>query len=586
MVNLQALGISKRLFLLVSSALLGVVLVTAAALVSERSLLLEERQNAVRQTVETVHGVLASFQQQAAKGTISEEQAKSMALNTIQALRYGNGEYFWINDMQPRMVMHPIKPELNGKDLSQNQDPTGKHLFIEFVNVVKASGSGFVWYLWPKPGKEQPVQKVSFVKGFAPWGWLVGSGVYVDDVDSVIGARALMAGIGALALMAILSALGYWISRSLLHQLGGEPAYATAAMQRIARGELDFHIELRYPDPTSLLHEMELMRGSFVRIVGKVRSSSEGVALASAEIAQGNTDLSSRTEHEASSLQETSSAMEQFDATVKQNADSARQANLLASQACNVAVQGGAVVGRVVDTMKEINDSSRKISDIISVIDGIAFQTNILALNAAVEAARAGEQGRGFAVVASEVRSLAGRSAEAAREIKSLINASVERVAQGTTLVDEAGATMGEVVSSIRRVTDIMGEISSASSEQSGGVAQVLQAVVQIDQATQQNAALVEQIAATANSLKGQADELVNTVAFFKLDEHGRATSAPVRAQVARAAQFKGDERRQQAKPATRAAATVPRLAPGKPAPAPKPAAPVQPPATDDWETF
>jgi methyl-accepting chemotaxis protein len=266
-----------------------------------------------------------------------------------------------------------------------------------------------------------------------------------------------------------------------------------------------------------LMVALQRMQTNLAKVVANVRHGSESVAMASAEIAQGNQDLSSRTESQASSLEETAASMEQLGAQVKQNADSARQANQLAMNASRVAVQGGEVVDMVVETMKGINDSSRKIADIISVIDGIAFQTNILALNAAVEAARAGEQGRGFAVVASEVRSLAGRSADAAKEIKSLINASVERVEQGSALVDKAGETMTEVVSSIRRVTDIMGEISAASNEQAAGVAQVGEAVTQMDQATQQNAALVEEIAAAASNLKSQATELVQAVEVFKL---------------------------------------------------------------------
>ncbi|MES2582355.1 MAG: methyl-accepting chemotaxis protein [Pseudomonadota bacterium] len=359
-------------------------------------------------------------------------------------------------------------------------------------------------------------------------------------------ARAVMLALGLVALL-VAAGLGYFITRSLLKELGGEPGDAANLAQAVSQGDFTRNVVLQAGDTTSLMASLGAMQGNLAQIVTTVRTGSEGVATASAEIAQGNNDLSARTEQQASALEETAASMEELGSTVKQNADSARQANQLAQSASTVAAKGGAVVGQVVETMKGINESSRKISDIISVIDGIAFQTNILALNAAVEAARAGEQGRGFAVVASEVRSLAGRSAEAAKEIKTLINASVERVEHGTTLVDEAGTTMAEVVSSIRRVTDIMGEISAASNEQASGVAQVGEAVTQMDQATQQNAALVEQMAAAASSLKGQAAELVQAVAFFKVPAHAGSTSMPrtaVRAPAALAKPFKGAERR------------------------------------------
>ena len=335
----------------------------------------------------------------------------------------------------------------------------------------------------------------------------------------------------SLILMLILAAAGVYGSVMFSRSITVPLKRALAAGETITRGDLSTDIQAEGKDETAqVLHALSAMQKSFAGIVGSVRQGAEGLATASAKIAQGNNDLSARTESQASALEETAASMEELSATVKQNADNARQANQLAQSASTVAVKGGEVVTQVVDTMKGINDASRKISDIISVIDGIAFQTNILALNAAVEAARAGEQGRGFAVVASEVRSLAGRSADAAKEIKTLINNSVERVEQGTALVDQAGVTMTEVVSSIKRVTDIMGEISAASTEQSLGVAQVGEAVTQMDQATQQNAALVEEMAAAASSLKAQAQDLVQTVAVFQLPNQRDRGHAPCQA--------------------------------------------------------
>ncbi|MDY0106205.1 MAG: methyl-accepting chemotaxis protein [Giesbergeria sp.] len=326
-------------------------------------------------------------------------------------------------------------------------------------------------------------------------------------------------------------AFGVLFGLAVMRNIGRSLQQAVEAADAVAQGDLSRSIPVHGKDEISLLlRSLAAMQQSLAQVVQRVRSGSESVSLASAEIAQGNQDLSGRTESQASALEETAASMEQLGSTVRQNADNARAANQLAQSASTVAVQGGQVVAQVVDTMKGINDSSKRIADIISVIDGIAFQTNILALNAAVEAARAGEQGRGFAVVASEVRSLAGRSAEAAKEIKNLITDSVNRVEAGSALVDQAGITMQEVVGSIRRVTDIVGEISAASSEQSAGVSQVGEAVTQMDQATQQNAALVEEMAAAASSLSGQAAELVSTVSVFKLGAQQGGTASVRRA--------------------------------------------------------
>ncbi len=371
----------------------------------------------------------------------------------------------------------------------------------------------------------------ALLKAFREYSDYVAGKGKITEQASMDAAASQRHGMMALCALAVVAAslLGWFITRRLMTALGTEPAVLGAVASRVAAGDLR-PIEGAAAAPSdSVLASMGRMQQQLLDLIVQVRGSASDIATASAEIAQGNNDLSVRTEQQASTLQESASSMEQLSATVQQNADNARQANQLAQGASEVATKGGEVVSQVVETMKGINDSSRRIADIIGVIDSIAFQTNILALNAAVEAARAGEQGRGFAVVASEVRSLAGRSAEAAKEIKSLISTSVERVSEGSALVDRAGETMQEVVSAIHRVTDIMGEITAASVEQSAGVSQVGSAVTRMDQATQQNAALVEQSAAAADSLKRQAERMVEAIAVFRVDAE-RASRGAARA--------------------------------------------------------
>ena len=320
-------------------------------------------------------------------------------------------------------------------------------------------------------------------------------------------------------LIAVAIVVSEWVVRRLTRQLGGEPGYAKDIASRIASGDLSHPIALGKKDTSSMLYALSEMRTGLAGTVGEIAASAEAISSAAGEISMGNLDLSQRTEQQAVSLERTASSMEQLTSTVRQNADNAKQASSLANNASEIASTCGSVVSRVVTTMGEINESAKNIGDIIGVIDGIAFQTNILALNAAVEAARAGEQGRGFAVVAGEVRSLAQRSAAAAKEIKTLINTSLERVENGSTLAEDAGRTMDEVVKAVRRVTDIMGEISAASTEQSSGIEEINRAVTQMDAGTQQNAALVEEATAAARSLDDQAKALKRLVGQFKL--HG-----------------------------------------------------------------
>ena len=444
-----------------------------------------------------------------------------------------------------------VKKRMAGEDVAASLDSELKPLADRFSNAVL---------------KLEQRQKVLYDASL------------VNAEQAAENAKLLMVGAGVIA-VALSALFALLLTRSIVSPIKDAVAHARV----IAEGDLTKNIVSTGQDEASeLTNTLKQMQQSLYTVVAQVRQGAESVSSASGEIAQGNQDLSARTESQASALEETAASMEQLSSTVRQNADNARQANQLAQSASTVAVQGGEAVTQVVDTMKGISESSRKIADIISVIDGIAFQTNILALNAAVEAARAGEQGRGFAVVAGEVRTLAGRSAEAAKEIKTLITDSVRRVEQGTAQADQAGSTMHEVVSSIRRVNDIMGEISAASTEQSQGVSQVGEAVTQMDQATQQNAALVEEMAAAASSLKGQAQELVQAVSVFKLNPGAvSALPAPALTRVATSAPAP-----KLSAPRAKAAALPPAAAKSTPA---APAAPRALPAAaagDDWESF
>ncbi len=387
--------------------------------------------------------------------------------------------------------------------------------------------------------------------------------------------------------MGFLGVLAAWLTiRNLTRSLGAEPGELGEAARRVADGDLSTVAGASSAPAGSVMSSLGEMQGNLAKLVSQVRGASDSIATGSSQIAMGNADLSQRTEEQASNVQQTAASMEQMNSTVKNNADTARQAAQLANSASETAQKGGEVVGHVVATMDEITDSSKKISDIIGVIDGIAFQTNILALNAAVEAARAGEQGRGFAVVAGEVRSLAQRSAEAAKEIKSLIGSSVEKVETGSRLVGDAGATMQDIVSQVQRVADLISEISSATIEQTEGIGQVSGAVAQLDQVTQQNAALVEQSAAAADSLKQQAAQLTDLVSVFKLD-HDAGKAVAVRAIAPVATKPKAVTTYTQKPKATVAkAAPAKMLSAPKPAPAPAVASTGGVNPGDDWETF
>ncbi len=699
---LANLSVRGKLNLLTGLIAVGVIVLTMTAARIQYLGLTDSKTSMLKTRVELTTGILDRYVGMAKSGEMTTEEAKESALEALSIMRANdNVDYFIVHDMQPTMLMHPITKDLVGKPLGDILSPDGVRLFQEQVEAAKRGG-GFVSYQWNKPGVDTPVPKITFVMPYKAWDWVIGSGVYMDDIQAeamsftwlmffaggalilivvllswligsriaaplkqatgvaeaiargkldnaigeqpldetgrlldsmrrmqtqlqsviaaqremetqheagsisyrmdasafpgdygtmVVGANQLVAShintkmtiielaaryaIGDLsadmpalpgekaqitetmatikrnlsAISGEIQRLGQAAANGDFSQRGDESRYqyefkqiiaslnqlmttadfglgeVSRVLRAIAAGDLTTRIDGDFHGVFSQMRDdANATVAQLTDIVGRIQNASVHINTAASEIASGNADLSQRTEQQAANLEETAASMEELTSTVRGNAESARQANQLAIGAASVASQGGEVVQQVVTTMHDIEQSSRRIADIISVIDGIAFQTNILALNAAVEAARAGEQGRGFAVVASEVRTLAQRSAAAAKEIKGLIETSVDKVSDGSKLVTKAGQTMSEIVTSVQRVTDIMAEISAASQEQSSGIEQVNQTITHMDETTQQNAALVEEATAAARSMEEQAQSLAQTVAVFVLEDSIDAT--------------------------------------------------------------
>jgi methyl-accepting chemotaxis protein len=529
------LSLNAKLWAALAVMWVGLLLLAGSAVVESHNTMLAERKATIRSVVESATAIVADLAARADRHEISVEDAKKQAIARLKAMRYGKGGYLFIMDSYPRVLMHPVLPDLLTKDVRESKDPNGKLLFVEQVRAAQnANGEGYAEFEGRVPNGSSGSSgsgdsgftyqtKISFIKQFQPWDWYIDSGLYLTDVAAAFHRLLLEYLLIVLAIGAVVSAAMILISRSVRRSLGGDPSHAARIATQIANGDLSAAVDTSPSDRESMLYSMRQMQEHLTQMIGKIMVSADSIATATGEIASGTTDLSSRTEEQAASLQETASSMEELTGAVRQNAENARQATSVAGDASRVAQRGGEVVGRVVETMRGITDSSSKVAEIINVIEGIAFQTNILALNAAVEAARAGEQGRGFAVVAGEVRTLAQRSATAAKEIKELISESVERVGSGSKQVEEAGSTIDEVVRSVTRVTAIMKEISAASDEQSTGIDQVNRAITQMDQVTQQNAALVEQATAAAQSMAEQAQLLRNSVAVFKVGDAAHA---------------------------------------------------------------
>jgi methyl-accepting chemotaxis protein len=489
-----------KLSVLVLLSVTGFIISIGFGLAELRSSLMTDRELKTRHVVEVATGMLAHYQALEASGAMPREEAQKAAIKAVRGLRYGGDEYFFINDMKSTSIMHPIKPELEGKDLSDLKDPDGTRIFFEFSRVANEKGSGFVGYKWPKPGKTEPVMKLSFVQAFKPWGWVVGSGIYVDDVDEAFRAGMFRQGGIALLGLGVMIAFAAYLVRSIV----GQVRKAMAAVESLSRGDLTVRVHSDSKDEIGLLlADVALMVEHLTAVIKRVLVGADGVANASDQVSSTSQSLSQATSEQAASIEETSAAVEQMAASIARNKDNAKVTEEIAARVTLEAIDGGKAVAETVSAMHQIASK-------IAIVDEIAYQTNLLALNAAIEAARAGEHGKGFAVVASEVRKLAERSQVAAQEIGTLASSSV-------ALAERAGGLLEQIVPSIEKTDSLVREIAQASEEQASGAAQISQAVSQVSTATQHNASASEQLSATAEEMHAQAADLQEAMAFFKV---------------------------------------------------------------------
>jgi len=518
--------VSTRLLVLIGAAVVALAAVGALSLGTLHGALMNDREAQIRNMLMMGEHLVAHYYQEQQQGRLTQDQAQAAAKEALTQLNNEGKSYYWVRLPNGLNLVHP-NPKNVGK-VAQGQTIDGRADGEAYTEGLARERIALVTARTKHPKTGEMAGKLNGVIAFAPWGWWIGTGFFNDDIEAVFWGSATQFTVVFVIALALIALLGWSVMRNISRALGADPADAAEVTRRIADKDLSQKVELGGADDNSLLVSIARMQDELAATVRRIRAHSHTIADASQQIASGNLDLSSRTESQASALEQTAAAMEELTGTVRQNADHAQRANELAQRASGAARDGGAVMADVVRTMNAIEDSSKRIADIIGVIDGIAFQTNILALNAAVEAARAGEQGRGFAVVAGEVRSLAQRSATAASEIKALIGASVNEVGNGSRLVGRAGAAMEAIVGEISQVSVIIEEISAAGTEQTQGIDQINQAIMGMDDTTQQNAALVEEAAASAQQLQELAQELASLVSVFQLDEQdaaGRASS-------------------------------------------------------------
>ena len=540
---LSKLTISVRIWLIAVVAITLFAVTFLFETYQIRNELIEAKQDKLTAVIDNAHSLVESFYQLAKQGELSEEEAQAQALAIIESMRYQGSEYFWVNNMQPAMLMHPIKPALNGKDLSGVKDKKGKALFVEFVKTVRASGQGFVEYYWPKPGKDEPVPKLSLVKGFAPWGWVIGSGIYIDDVDEEF-ASALKQNISVLVLLiVIMAALFFFIIRSVVKPL----EKTSEAMTDIAQGEGDLTVRM----PSKGRDELAVLANGFnafaekiQQVVGTVRGHGDRVVVASNQLTAVTEKSNAAMQSHQEETHQVAAAVTQMSATIQEVAQNAadaasavqtvRQKALTGKQVVDGSVESitslAGSVERAAESIRTLEGEVQNIGGILDVIRSIADQTNLLALNAAIEAARAGEQGRGFAVVADEVRSLAQRTQESTEEIQTMIQqleseaqsavgvilSGSEQAETSVSRATEAGQTLTEITEEILSIADMNTQVASATEEQSATIEMISQNVNNINQAFDETAEATAQITAASQELRGLADELHGELSHFK----------------------------------------------------------------------
>ncbi|WP_428827579.1 methyl-accepting chemotaxis protein [Azonexus sp. IMCC34842] len=542
--NTEGFTLRGKLVAMTTATIVALIVLFAVLLINGKSQMLGDRKDKVRNLVEVAQTTVGHFEKEAREGRISVEDAKKAALDAVRAMRYDKNEYFWINDMNDLMVMHPIKPDLDGKKLDQLKDKNGKFFFLEFNAMVKSQGSGFVDYLWPKPGSDEGVPKISFVSGFQPWGWVIGSGIYIDDVDAKFRTDAITLVLWGLGIGGFISISLLLLSRNIIKTLGGDPVVASSITQRIASGDLATPINCEPGDTTSLLANISTMQDTLRSMIGTITGNAEQVASAASQLLHASESVADRARQQSDAASSMAASVEEMSVSIDQVRDNAQEAHSISQESGTISQQGAGIIHGAATEMRKISEAvqssseivedlgrqSDQITSIVNTIKEIADQTNLLALNAAIEAARAGEQGRGFAVVADEVRKLAERTSLSTTEIATMVSkiqsgtrsavasmqAGVVQVSNGVELANQAGDSINRIRDGAEQVTRVVNGISDSIREQSTAGSDIAQKLETIAQMSEESAVAVKHTAEAARHLQSLSVSLHQAVAQFK----------------------------------------------------------------------